>query len=1043
MKTKKMQAALTEFISEEIQPDTEPEKPLQKIQSSQKNSQKGKIIRIDSAGKLPTEINQIIRENASFTNIHPDDLIRHYEGLGVEKRNSKGLVGIYETRKKHLGQFFTPLWVSKLIVDILKIPKNATVLDNSMGTGRLAWHLPNKKLFTGIEYEETAYKIAKRLYPDSCIIQDDLINHPFDEEFDYVIINPPFSLDLKSNRGHLIHVSYGGGIKSHVAALEIGLRAVKKTGYLAAILPGNIWKNETTRVLHRWMRGNGLELAKITLPKDTFIGTEWETAIYLFKKISNETKPYSQFDTERFDYNLTSTDHIKDCLKKIRSQKFYRDNKTQIWGRNSTITEYAKMREELDTFKPVLIEPYSEVSENAAVKLEGRKLPMNKDPPSVTVVAVKNKLRFIPNNALAAIKIEHAKARFSYDYDHSIKEYVSQLDTELCLDAAWTGEKTLKEYPIFSTLRELRLKYEIHPSVHNYLKKKKRFFERESAAFEQWIKPADDAEWEIRFEDEGIRQNFSREYNKLRSEFYNHSKEYPHLNILYDFQKDDLFRLALKRSAIIAWQQGLGKTKLGISLAIIRKTQSNLYIVPPHLKDTWLKEFKNFGIKPHIINNKKDLKKLSRFNLITYNALKKKVDPKETRWRSDNKSSRLFDDAKTFADILKRRFKLIIVDEAHALSNKTTKQSRAVAKMKPKYWYLMTGTPIGNTVKNIYSLVDIAWKAHSPFFPYSTKDFREQFVSVEWVTPEFDDTLSKGRTSQEMADVKDVDEFIELMKGKWLRRVKAEPEVKRCIDIPKPRIRDISIKPNKEQLMHYKKHLKDFSDIFRRFMKPQDSEDHRINQSIVLAQLQNLQFCSIIPQHKKVNPSEEYTYQGGTTATQTKIIDLIKKHHAEKKKIIIFTQRPDLCTLIEKLLKKDKISAKTFTGKIPIDKRNKRLDAFKNGNVNVLLSSINVTDTGLNIPEANIAIIVEADWKWSKIDQAYCRILRPQTKERPTVYCLHTKGTIDEYLWQHAYRKKDAIDETLEGKTDIMKGDWVHWKDFIVSMLRAEGLWDD
>ena len=68
--------------------------------------------------------------------------------------------------------------------------------------------------------------------------------------------------------------------------------------------------------------------------------------------------------------------------------------------------------------------------------------------------------------------------------------------------------------------------------------------------------------------------------------------------------------------------------------------------------------------------------------------------------------------------------------------------------------------------------------------------------------------------------------------------------------------------------------------------------------------------------------------------------------------------------------------------------------------------------------------------------------MRPQTKESPTVYCVHTNGTIDNYLWQHAYRKKGAIDETLEGKQDVTKEKWVHWKDFIIEMLKAEGLWD-
>jgi hypothetical protein len=33
--------------------------------------------------------------------------------------------------------------------------------------------------------------------------------------------------------------------------------------------------------------------------------------------------------------------------------------------------------------------------------------------------------------------------------------------------------------------------------------------------------------------------------------------------------------------------------------------------------------------------------------------------------------------------------------------------------------------------------------------------------------------------------------------------------------------------------------------------------------------------------------------------------------------------------------------------------------------------------------------------------------------------------------------------ESTEGREDVVKGEWVHWKDFIIEMLKKEGLWDD
>ncbi|MFH0874754.1 MAG: SNF2-related protein [archaeon] len=1012
------QTSLFEFSNKSLLPQIIQESEQEIIKEVK---QERKILRIEPSGKTYTQLNTEIKLSIHNETWHKDDLIKYYEGLGIEIKSENGILGLHNAREKNLGQFFTPLWASKLIVELLSIPCNATVLDNSMGSGRLAWHLPNKKLFTGIEYEAQAYEVAKRVYPDSCIIQDNLVNHVADNRFDYVLINPPFSLNLKSLHGNLIHISYGGGVLSQVAAMEIGLRAVKDRGYLAAILPENVWKLESTRVLHRWIKENSQEIARIRLPKSTFIGTEWRTTLFIFHKTSWN----SDSTVEPFTDELSSEQDTPLVIGRFQQTVFNRD-----------VIDYSVSR---NSREPVILEKLSK-AEEAIQSINKRKLSWNSENPRVLVTSVKNRLHFMPNNALAAIKMENIKANFQVEYDYSLRDYADTLKKSLVLDKVWIGEKHIHELEIFTYFEKYGLDYEISPVLVNWLKKKKRFYNRESLAFEQWIKPTEESDWECRFDEDGIKTILGL-YNHRQRIFRRCCKEFPHLNVLYDFQKDDLIRLSLKKSAIIAWQQGLGKTKLGIALAILKDCKKNLFIVPSHLKATWVKEFKNFGINAHIIEEKADISQLSMFNLITFNALKKKVDSRKTKFRTDKRSGKAVDKAKTFADILRKKFKFVIVDEAHYLSNKSTSQTKAVSKMKPRYWYLMTGTPIGNTVKNIYSLLDIGWKAGSPFFPYNTKQFREEFVTVEWVTPEFDDTLSKGRTAQQMADVKNVEVFVDLMKAKWLRRVKAEPEVQRCIAIPKPHIVDVQCKPEQEQLIHYKKHLEEFAVIFKRYMHPEEDKEHKVDQSIVLAMIQNLQFCSIIPQHPKVNPDEDFTYKGDKTTTQKKILELIKAHYAEGRKIILFTQRPDFCDLLGDWLKKENIESVVFTGKINIDKRNKRLDDFKYNGINVMLASINVTDTGLNIPQANIAIIAEADWKWSKIDQAYSRILRPQTKESPTVYCIHTNGTIDNYLWQHAYRKKDAIDEALEGREDIKKEKWVHWKDFIVEMLEQEGLW--
>lgn len=90
-------------------------------------------------------------QNENFDHAAVNDL---FNGLGVEYMNDEGLKGIYKKRMETLQQYFTPTPISELLVKVLQIPKTATVLDNCCGSGRMFYHLPNKRLVTGIELDD-------------------------------------------------------------------------------------------------------------------------------------------------------------------------------------------------------------------------------------------------------------------------------------------------------------------------------------------------------------------------------------------------------------------------------------------------------------------------------------------------------------------------------------------------------------------------------------------------------------------------------------------------------------------------------------------------------------------------------------------------------------------------------------------------------------------------------------------------------------------------------------------------------------------------
>ncbi len=77
--------------------------------------------------------------------------------------------------------------------------------------------------------------------------------------------------------------------------------------------------------------------------------------------------------------------------------------------------------------------------------------------------------------------------------------------------------------------------------------------------------------------------------------------------------------------------------------------------------------------------------------------------------------------------ILRNRYDLLIVDEAHKLKNRATRRFRFVNRIKRKYVLLLTATPVHNDLTELYSLLTIL----KPGILGTVRQFRKSHVSKE------------------------------------------------------------------------------------------------------------------------------------------------------------------------------------------------------------------------------------------------------------------------------------------------------------------------
>ncbi len=120
---------------------------------------------------------------------------------------------------------------------------------------------------------------------------------------------------------------------------------------------------------------------------------------------------------------------------------------------------------------------------------------------------------------------------------------------------------------------------------------------------------------------------------------------------------------------------------------------------------------------------------------------------------------------------------------------------------------------------------------------------------------------------------------------------------------------------------------------------------------------------------------------------------IVDKELSKGSKIIIFTQYIEQANMIGKLL-----GTKVLTSKVEKELRKLILNQFKTGNLRVLVMTT-LGDEGLDIPDANVGIIVSPTRSKRQFIQRLGRLLRPKPGKLSKLYVLICRRTLEEAAW--------------------------------------------
>ena len=329
-----------------------------------------------------------------------------------------------------------------------------------------------------------------------------------------------------------------------------------------------------------------------------------------------------------------------------------------------------------------------------------------------------------------------------------------------------------------------------------------------------------------------------------------------------------------------------------------------------------------------------------------------------------------------------KHFAVQFLDEAQNIKNHNTQSAKAVKAISSDLRFALTGTPVENTLAELWSIFDFIMPGYLHNYSYFKKNFETPIVKKN-------DT-SSVRSLQRMTSP-----FV-------LRRLKSEV----LTELPDKTETVLETQFDEKQKKLY---LANAAQIKGQLKEMDESKD----KLKILAMLTKLrQICC--------DPSLLYENYDGESAKLEQCMELVRSCVESGHKILLFSQFTSMLDIIADRLMQDGISFYTLTGSTKTKDRMKMVNEFNENDVSVFLISLKAGGTGLNLTGADIVIHYDPWWNLSAENQASDRVYRIGQRNNVQIYKLIVKDTIEEKIRKLQQKKADLLEAAVGGEGDII-----------------------
>ncbi|MCC7226308.1 MAG: ATP-dependent helicase [Burkholderiaceae bacterium] len=436
-----------------------------------------------------------------------------------------------------------------------------------------------------------------------------------------------------------------------------------------------------------------------------------------------------------------------------------------------------------------------------------------------------------------------------------------------------------------------------------------------------------------------------------------------------------LTRLGL--GACLADDMGLGKTiqVLALQLVLQRETpgRPTLLVAPASLLANWASEAARFApslrvlvAHPSALTSEEmralDERRLASadFVITSYGTLQRQTALTDFHWR------------------------LAVIDEAQAIKNPGTRQTREVKRLKADARIALTGTPVENRLSDLWSIFDFT----HPGLLGSARQF-----SV---------------FGKRLADAGHFGPLKKLVQPYILRRMKTDRRI--IADLPDKTELKAWCHLSPVQASLYERSVKDLA-------KALETTEGIERRGIVLAYLMRFkQICN--------HPSQwlgDGAWQHDDSGKFSRLRELSETIAAKQEKLLVFTQFREttepLAAFLGGLFGREGL---ILHGGTPVKQRRELVRRFQDDELTpFFVLSLKAGGAGLNLTAASHVIHFDRWWNPAVENQATDRAFRIGQKKNVLVHKFVCRGTVEERIDQMIEDKQRLVSDVLEGGGEI------------------------